>query len=215
MQWVRSIGLVVGLGVSLPGCCALFCRVPAPEGAPRLHRDFPDEAVDFTVDAFRNRRIRDIYASLHPEFRERYGSFSLGDFTAAFREYEDLFRQDAERFAKSDRSAVQYSRDGKFAGILLIEGDMSAELVFKNRPIANVRLDDEFVPESSAPIGSLAEVIQIEDGYLFPRVPVAFDGLRGASPTSLARLEYHNDWLIWDIRNPRNVKFLERIEEHF
>ncbi len=204
----------------LSGCCSLargLCPVEQPARPyTRLTRDTPEEALDFLIEAFRDRRIADIYATLHPDFRESQhaGGFSLSEFTSAFEEYEQLFQDDAADFAAAERSPVQRSADGQYASIALRHGDMGAIVLFRRRDVAFARFDDDFVSSSTAFVQPLGSMLQFDDdGWLQPTQKVHFDGVRGISASDVVRLEYRREWLVYDLRDVRGVRFVERMRE--
>jgi len=110
---------------------------------------------------------------------------------------------------------AQTSRDGTYAAIAVRNGAMSAVIWFKRRDVAYVKLDDDIVPESRAVIPPLGALIANEDGWVRPSQPVRFDGLSGVDPSSVVRLEYRREWLVYDLRDVQGVKFMERLEEQF
>ena len=217
---VKSLTLLMlAAALTLPGCCSIaraLCPVEQPTvGDTRLTRDTPEESLDYLTAAFRDRRIKDIYDSLHPDFRAQYGDFSQAELTSAFEEYEDLFKEDAERLRTAERGATRYNPEGTFGVIALHDGDMSAIVIFKRRDVAYVKLRDDFVPESRAVTPPLGSFISIDDGWVTPTQPVRFEGLTGVDPSAILRLEYRQEWLIHELRDVRGVRFLERIEEQF
>lgn len=217
---VRSlVVLVLAAATALPGCCSLaraLCPVePALVADTRLTRDTPEESLDYLVAAFRDRRIADIYDSLHPDFRARYGDFSLAEFTSAFEEYEDLFQEDAERLRTADRAPTQLNPEGTHAALAVRSGDMRGLILFRRRDIAYVKLRDDFVPESRAVTPPIGSIVAIEDGWVRPTQPVRFEGLQGVDPSAILRLEYRQEWLVHELRDVQGVRFLERIEEQF
>jgi hypothetical protein len=218
-MWKKLVSLLLlSAALALPGCCGFaraFCPVSQTKAPGRLTRDSAEEALDFIVDAFRRRAVADIYQSLHPEFRAQYGGFSQAEFTSAFDEYEHLFREDAEEFANAKRTVTEKSTNGLFQGIRLdsTDGSMTALLVFKRETTTFIKLDDEFVPESQGTTSSTGEAMQIEDGWVFLKEPVFFEGLTGVRPEQVRRFEIHDDWLLHDIRNDRGIKFKERLAE--
>lgn len=214
----KLLSLLLLSAFALPGCCGFaraFCPVKAPDAPPRLHRDTAEEAIDYLVDAFRRRDRADIYQSLHPDFRAQYGGFSQAEFTSAFDEYEHLFREDAEDFAQAQRTPTAKSANGVFQGVRLdsLSGQMTVLLVFKRTTRAYVKLDDDFVPESLGAVPSMGETLQIEDGWVFLKEPVYFEGLSGVSPDQAVRLELHDDWLLHDVRNASGVRFIDRLRQ--
>lgn len=220
MVWMRMVVVLLAALTTLPGCCSIvraLCPVEQPlVGDTRLTRDTPEEALDYLIAAFRDRRIRDIYDSLHPEFRARYGDFSQAEFTSAFEEYEDLFQQDAERMARAERSPTRSSPEGTHAAIAVRDGDMNALVVFRRRDVAYVKTRDDLVPESRALTPPLGSLIAIDEaGWVAPTQRVRFGELAGVDPSTILRLEYRQEWLVHELRDVRGVRFLERIEEQF
>ncbi len=217
---VRSLVVIVlAAALLLPGCCSLaraICPVEQPlVGDTRLTRDTPGEALDYLIAAFRDRRIADIYGSLHPDFRARYGDFSQAEFTSAFEEYEELFQADAETLRTAEREPTQFNAERTYGVIAVRNGEMSALVIFKRRDLAYVKLRDDFVPESQAVVPPLGAMIAIDDGWVVPTQPIRFEGLEGVEPSAILRLEYRQEWLIQELRDVHGVRFLERIEEQF
>jgi hypothetical protein len=212
--------VLLAAATTLPGCCSIaraLCPVEQPlVGDTRLTRDTPAESLDYLVSAFRDRRIGDIYDSLHPDFRARYGDFSLAEFTSAFEEYEDLFQQDAEALRTAERATTRMNPERTHGAIAVRNDDMGAIVIFRRRDVAYVKLDDDFVSESrvlTPPIGTLVSVDA--DGWVVPMQPIRFEELGGVDPASIQRLEYRQEWLVHELRDVRGVRFLERIEEEF
>ncbi len=208
--------LLAVLGAGLSGCCTLsrgFCPCPkCPPAGREIRRGTPNTALDFMTNAILTRRVADVYNSLHPEFRARFGGFSQSDFTTAFEYYEDDFTTDARRFARARREVLGMTADGSTVGIRIEDGEMSAVLYFRNQPMARIRLDDDFVPESNAVIPSLGEIIMIDGDNVAP-LPVPFPGVTGADPWTVESLEYRNDWRLFDMKEARNIRFLDRLIE--
>ncbi len=213
------LGLALAVALGLPGCCSLargLCPVEqALKENTRLTRDTPDESLDYLVEAFRDRRVADIYNSLHPDFRDRYGGFSLAEFTSAFEEYEDLFREDAGNLGSAKREPAKYSVNGLLGGIQAASGDMRAILVFKRVDKAFVKRVGGRVRESEAPIQPIGSMLQAEDGLIMPTLPVKFAGMSDAEPHQIVRLEYRVEWLLYELRDVHGIRFVERIEDSF
>ena len=217
----RLLPLVLATALALPGCCSLargLCPVEqALETNTLLTRDTPDEALDYLVEAFEDRRIADIYNSLHPDFRDAHGGFSLAEFTSAFDEYEDLFRQDAGNLKNARRQAARYSVNGLLGGIRVdsADGTMGAIVVFKRVDKATVKRVGGRIPGSEAVIQPIGSMIQAEDGLIMPTLPVKFAGMGDVDPHQIVRLEYRVEWLVYELRDVHGVRFVERLEDRF
>jgi hypothetical protein len=211
---LAALALAAG-GAPLGGCCALalkMCDCPPQTVPQRATRDTPGGSVDYLVEAFRRRAPAEVYESLHPDFVASRGGFSLGDFATAFAYWEDDFRADAERLAVATRDPVQM-KDGR-AWIHLSEGDASVWLVFQNRPASRVLLDDEVVQEIPGALPSLAEAVAVEGDGLVLRRPIPLQGLGDmVDPAAVRRVELFQDWLLYEIVEPRNIRFVDRIRD--
>jgi hypothetical protein len=212
------------VGAALPGCCAwvrLLCPQPPVEGPPRLTRDSPEEAVGFVVDAFRRRSPGEVFESLHPDFVRDHGGFSGTEFATAYDLYEADFRADAERLATAPRRPTVHGEDGS-AVIDVGDEEAGITLIFVNVPAGRVVLDDDVLPE-------IRDRLRLPAGGARPRfgsaVAVEGDEVRvtvGASlggngayvdPQSVRRVEFHDDWLLREVRNARNIRFVEALAE--
>lgn len=213
IRHLSRLVLLLAVALLLPGClCAVFCRTPAPESPPRLTRDTPQEAVDFLVDSFENRRIQDIYTSLHPEFVESNGDFSAGEFTALYNEYEADFLADASTLSVADRSQVAYGTSGQVAGITLAGGGARITLYFKNRPAYRVVLKDPDVGAIPGTLISMTDAVAVQGDVVGVVQPLSLQGIPGVRPGEVKRIELHDDWLLWAIQDPEGIRFLDRIE---
>lgn len=216
MHRLLQIAFILALSVGLSGCCSwcnLICRTAAPESPPRLTRDAPRDAVDFLVDSFENRRIQDIYKSLHPEFVQSNGDFSAGDFTALYNEYEPDFLADAATLSVAQRSAVAYGSDRSVAGITLVNGASKITLYFKNRPAYRVVLTDPDVGAIPGTLISMADAVAVDGDQVGVLQPLSLQGIAGVRPEEIKRIEIHDDWLLWAIQDPEGIRFLDRIQD--
>jgi len=207
--------LLVAVALSLPGCCGLArmtCGIEPPPSPPRLTRDTPHEAVDFLVDAFRNRRIQELYESLHSGFVAENGDFSASDFATGYERIEPELLADAEAIATAQRSDV-VMRDG-LAWIFVESGDRSVWLAFQNQPATLVKAEHGFLGrvELHGSVESLSASLEAgQDGLVVTR-PVPLEG-RSVDPASVLRVELHQDWLLRHVAEPRGIQFVDRMRE--
>jgi hypothetical protein len=215
MRAILAVLVAVAAAAPLGGCCAIarsMCAFPAQTTPQRASRDTPDGAVDVVVEAFRRRAPGEIYESLHPEFVARNGAFSLSDFSTAFSYYESDFRADAERLARAKRTPVRM-KDG-LAWIFLQDGDASLWLVLKNRPGSRVLLDDEVVDEIRGALPDLSEVVAVDGDGLVLRQSLPLQGQGDfVDPSKVRRVELFQDWLLYEVVQPKNIRFVDRIVE--
>jgi hypothetical protein len=218
--------LVLLAALAAPGCCALaqsFCAFPVPTSPPRGNRDTPEAAVDYLVDAFRNRRIDDIYNSFHPEFTQENGSFAEGDFAVAYSHYESDFAADAETMAAAARK-VTPSRDGavlveltdaKSGGYLPIE--------LEDRPRIRIVTKHPVIGTIEGPVDFRA-LVKLENGRLTLPANFPLTSIENVSPATanalkssdVVRVEISDDWLVRriDAKRTRNIRFVDKIKEH-
>jgi len=218
-RWFQS-SLVVLLAVGalgLTGCCSIaraLCPVEQPrDGNTRLTRDTPEDSLDYLIAGIDDRRVADIFDSLHPDFIASYGGFNLAEFTSAFDEFEDAFQADADALRTATRVETRLGPYG--ASIAVRGGALSGRIIFKRRDVAFVKTTNDFVPESRAVIAPLGTLIRNEDGEIVVGQPVKFAGMDSIEPSEIVRLEYRQEWLIYELREVKGVQLVERINEHF
>ncbi len=214
MRSVLTAFATLVLSLSLTGCCswAIFlCEIEPPPSPPPYTRDTPHGAVDFLADAFGNRRIADIFESLHPAFIEQMGGFTASEFAAAYEEFEDLFEEDARSFASARRSEVV--TQGQVAHMRLDWDGGHVVLAFRNVPAYTVHLDDEDLPEIPGTLSSMEETVEVQGAELVITKRLSLQGLGGIPEHLITRVELHDDWLLLDFADAQGVKFLERLEE--
>jgi hypothetical protein len=229
-QSLLAASLVVAASV-LGGCSTIAhaiwpCIQPVcPPG--RLTRETPDDAVDFLIDAFKNRRITDIYDSFHPEFIREKGGFSLGDFTLAYEHFEQDFVADAESLANAGRGWMepQQSAIGVLAGVRLRNTATGAEIVFalQNHPKIRVVTTDRFVGMIEGPVDK-SVMLRLEGGRLGLPADFPLTSIDGVSPQTVAgldaskvvRVEIADDWLVRLVPpgSAKNIRFMDKIQEH-
>lgn len=209
--------LVLALAAApLGGCCAIartVCDIPAPETPQRNARDTPLRAVDYIIDAFTRRAPSEIYESLHPAFIEKEGGFSAAQFATAYDRFEPEFRADGARLKKAIRDKPRRKGAEMWVYVHDDEG-ASVWLVFVNRPGSRVLLDQEFDDEivDDLPEGGVAAMVAVDgDGLALTR-PVGLRGRGGdVDPASVRRVEIYQDWLLYGVAQPRNIRFVDRI----
>ena len=207
------------------GCCQfahLVCPCPNPR-CPATSRETPDAVVDLLVDAFRNRRIGDIYDSFHPAFVSENGDFSETEFSVAYGKWEDDFAADGETLAAAKRT-VRPPREG----LVLVELEDTASgaylpLVLENRPRLRVVTRNEFVPTIEAVVDVHA-LVKLKDGKLSLPPEVDLTKVAGLSPETAAqlksedvlRVEFTDYWTVRDIdpARCRNIRFLDKLKEY-
>jgi hypothetical protein len=214
-QRLAATVLLAVLALALSGCCsvwAAFCREEPPRSPPRFTRDTPQEAVDFLVDAFQNRRVREVYDSLHPDFVREQGGFSRAEFASGYGRIESHLTADAARIQAARRSDTVW-RDG-LAFVYVESADMSVWLAFQNRPATQVKAEDpDFGPvEVASTLEDLAAAIEVSSGGVFVTAPARLEG-HPVDPDSVVRVAFHHDWLLRHVMEPRNVRFVERLRE--
>jgi hypothetical protein len=225
---VRSLAASIVLSLlALPGCCGVarvVCAIEAPPSPPKGTRDTPAAAVDFLIEAFRERRISDIYRSLHPDFRSDCGGFSQAEFAAAYDRFEEDFDADARSLAASTRSPAGGDPGGPVGVALRNEADGAEVTIwFVNEPRVRVVTKDDWVGTLEGAIDKAA-LVRLEGGRLgLPADlelatvcdvgPDALDRLRGGD---VVRVEIHDDWLVRHVptETARNIRFLDKIKEH-
>ena len=202
----------------LTGCCAIaltMCDMKVGK-AVRATADTPLGAVDHLIEAFRNRSPSDVYEALHPDYRNAVvkGGFSLNEFAAAHDHYRADFEADAEMLAGARRTGPVPIGPATVA-VRLDAGDASVVLVFRNEPASRVFVDDpEFADPIRGTIPSVAEMVAVEgDGLVLAR-PVPLRGQGDfVDPAKIKRVELYQEWLLYDVQEPRNIRFVDRIRE--
>ncbi len=214
MQTVVKLILVLATLPWLGGCCAvahILCPLEPPASPARLTRDTPDEAVEFLIEAMGERRVRELYDSLHPQLVAEWGGFGVQDFRTAFLHYEDDFAEDAAVLASADRSAVEY--DGAEARMTLTAGDRRLTVHLRDAPSALVRVDDDFfgtVVETSA-LGREAPFrVDADRLHIQLTLPLPSEGI---ALESVTRVELRHDWQVVGWSDARNIRFLDRVRE--
>lgn len=218
--------LVAVAALCLTGCCSLArlaCGIEAPPSPPRGNRDTPDAAVDFLIDAFRNRRIDDIYKSFHPSFTAENGSFSQSDFSVAYDHYEADFAADAETMAAAQRKVPPAT--GNVVEVELTDATTGAYLVltFENQPRIRIATKNPFARSIEGPVDMHA-LVKLESGRLTLPQNFALTSIENLSPelaaalksADILRVEISDDWLVRGIDPARskNIRFVDKIKEH-
>lgn len=214
-QIVRAVLLSLA-AAPLGGCCAIarsLCGVPVPLSPPRASRDSPAEAVDFLVDAIRRRAPGEVFASLDPDFVAANGGFSFGEFATGWDRLEQDFRDDAERLARAVKDPPEMQ--GAIAWVFVHDATASVRLAFRNRPAARVTLDDPELPEiAGVEMPDVSRLVSVEGDDLVVAARVPLHGHGGfVDPARVRRVEFHQDWLLVDIQEPRNIRFVDRMLE--
>jgi hypothetical protein len=217
--------LVVAVAFAASGCCALAqmaCGFPVPP-PQRGNRDTPDAAVDFLIDAFKNRRIADIYQSFHPDFKAENGEFSEGDFAVAYSHYEADFAADAEAMAAAERKIP--GTTGNIVVVELSDAKTGAYLpiTLENQPRIQIVTKNAFVGTIEGAVDMRA-LVKLEDGRLtlpqnFPLTSIenlSEETAKKLKSSDILRVEISDDWLVRriDARQSRNIKFVDKIKEH-
>jgi hypothetical protein len=197
---------------------------------PGTSRDTPDATVDLLIDAFRNRRIGDIYDSFHPEFRAEAGGFTKEEFSVAYEKFEADFKSDAANLATATRTWTKqpWRVGGRDLGVLetvrLTDAASGAEVVFAlaNRPRIRVVTHDRFVGVIEGPVDKSA-LVRLADGRLalpsdFPLTsiegvqPETVQGLTGAD---IVRVEIADDWLVRLVppEHAKNIRLVDQMNQ--
>lgn len=222
------LAALIGASLALPGCCGIarvMCEVKAPQSPARGTRDSPEEAVDYLVDAFRNRRINDIYTSLHPDFRRENGGFTQEQFQYVYDKYEQDFVADAGSLAASERTLLKVDETNHLAFMRLVNASTGAEVVvvFMDQPKIRVVTKDDFVGTIGGPV-EMSDLVTLSEGRL--RLPADFpltsienvqpETVAGLASSDVLRVEIHHDWLVRAVprEQAKNIRFLDRFQEH-
>ena len=219
-------GLIVVAAFSASGCCALAqmtCGFPVPKSPPKGNRDTPDEAISYLIDAFRDRRIDDIYKSFHPDFTAENGAFSEGDFAAAYSHYEADFAADAETMAAAERKIPE-----TFGSVVVVElSDAKTgaylPITLENRPRIQIVTKNAFIGTIEGAVDMRA-LVKLEDGRLtlpqnFPLTSIenlSPEAAKALKSSDILRIEISDDWLVRgiDARQSKNIRFVDKIKEH-
>jgi hypothetical protein len=224
-QLLAAALLVVAASV-LSGCTMIAHAIwPCPEQPPssRLTRDTPDEAVDFLTDAFENRRVGDIYVSLHPQFVRENGDFSQADFQLAYERWEEDFIADGRNMAEAERTFRPLS--GAEVVVELTNASTGAFLpiVLVDRPKIRVVTTNPFIAPIEGPVDMKA-LVRLADGRLALPADFALTSIENVRPATVAglksedvvRVEFFHDWLVRsvDVARAKNVRFMDKIKEY-
>lgn len=212
---LAASALLAGASLALGGCCAwarALCPQPPVAGPARLSRDSPEEAVDYLIDAFRRRAPQDVYGSLHPEFIRATGGYSGMDFATGYDLYEAEFRADAERLARAPRREAEFLADG-LARVVVADEEAGITLYFLNVPSSRVVLRDDLVPEIPGRVPPIGSSVVVEGDELRVTITAPLQG-QGAfiDPATVRRVEFHDDWLLYDLKDPRNIELAEVLD---
>lgn len=218
--------LVALAAFATPGCCAIAqmtCGFPVPKSPPRGNRDTPEAAVDYLVDAFKNRRIDDIYNSFHPSFTAENGSFTEQDFAVAYSHYEADFLADAETMAAAGRKIPETT--GSTVLVELTDASTGAYLpiAFENRPRIRIVTKHPVIGTLEGAVDMRA-LVKLEKGRLALPANFALTSIENVSPeaanalksSDVVRVEISDDWLVRaiDPSQSRNIRFVDKIKEH-
>ena len=223
---LRAIHAAVVLAaLTTGGCCQiahLVCPCPNPR-CPATSRATPDATVDLLVDAFRNRRLGDLYDTFHPEFRRQNGDFTESEFEVAYGKWEADFLADAETLAAATRK-VTPRKDGR---VLVELEDKSSgaylPIVLENRPQIRILTKNEFVGTLHRDFDVHA-LVKLQDGKL--TLPLEFDlrTIENVQEETVAPLtsadviavELTDHWTVRDIDPDRcrNIRFLDKLKEY-
>ncbi len=224
MKRTALLGLLVVAASALPGCgtfCAVFCRQDPVKSPPRATRDTPEEAIDFLIESFRNRRVNDIFESLHPAFVRENGEFTAAEFNAGYERYEAAFLADAESLAAAMRSPVTYLENGAGITVRNFQNGAEVTLWFQKVPRVRILTSDDWVPELSGPV-DVEGLFAIEEGRLFLAREIDLTAIPGVESATVAglrgedvrRFEVHDDWLVRQVQGARNIQFLDKLDEY-
>jgi hypothetical protein len=214
MKSLVQLLLVLATLPWIGGCCVVahaLCPLEPPASPAPLTRDTPEEAVEFLIEAMGERRIKELYDSLHPRLVEDWGGFGVQDFRTAFLHYEDDFAEDASVLAGADRSETRYV-DG-VAEITLSSGDRRLTVHLVDAPSSLIRVDDEFfgtVRDSASFEPAAAYRLDGDRLRIELTLPLPADGI---APESITRLELRHDWQIVGWSDANNIRFLDRVRE--
>ena len=219
-------GLVVVAAFSASGCCALAqmaCDFPVVKSPPRGNRDTPEAAIDYLIDAFRNRDIDGIYRSFHPDFTTENGSFSEQDFAIAYSHYESDFAADAETMAAATRKIPDTAGDVVVVELTDAKTGAYLPITLENRPRIQIVTKNPFVGTIEGAVDMHA-LVKLEDGRLtlpqnFPLTSIenlSPEAAKALKSSDILRIEISDDWLVRgiDARQSKNIRFVDKIKEH-
>jgi hypothetical protein len=221
---VRTVAVIclAAMALSTSGCCSIaqvMCGFEPARAPVKGNRATPEAAVDYLVDAFRNRQRAELYESFSAEFKRENGDFSLSEFSVAYDKAEAEFVADAESLADAERHWQEPRGD-----VVVVELSNPATgaffpIAFVNRPRLRVVTDDPFLQEISAP-ATRGLVLKLADG----RVTIDLTKLEGAqketfqglTEKNIQSLEFSDDWQVRgiDTARARNIRFLDKIKEY-
>jgi hypothetical protein len=226
---IRPLAAVAALALAASatsGCTMIAHYVwpcPLPERASRLTRETPDEAVDFLIDAFENRRTVAIHESLHPDFVRENGKFTSEEFALAYERYEPDFLADAQNMAAAERK-VHAPVDGEVL-VELTNAETGAyiPIVLANRPKIRIVTTNRVVGTIDGPVDMRA-LVRLENGRLSLPSDFELTSIENLSPAAAARLksedvvrvEISDDWLVRriDVDQAKGLRFMDKIKEH-
>jgi hypothetical protein len=196
---------------------------PLPETASRLTRETPDDAVDYLIDAFRNRRVIAVYESLAPDFRKENGDFTREDFSLAYERFEPDFRADAESMADADRTV-----HAAVGGEVLVELTNPSTgaympIVLVDRPRIRIVTKNPNVGTIDAPV-DMRSLVRLENGRLSLPSDFQLTSIENVSPATAAKLksedivrvEISDDWVVRriDVEKAKGIRFMDKIKEY-
>jgi hypothetical protein len=229
------VASVLAVLPTLGGCAALAhtmfpCPVPnCPPG--RMTRETPEDALEFLIDAFKNRRIGDIYDTFHPAFVRENGDFTKEQFSVAYEHFEQDFLADAESLSHADSGWMAPTQveirgvPATLSGVRLRNPQNGAEIVFalQNRPKLRVVTNDRFVGLIEGPIEKDV-VVRLSNGTLSLPADIPLTSIENVAPESVAplssanvvRVEITDDWLVRFVPpdKAKNIRFMDKIKEH-
>jgi hypothetical protein len=208
------------------GCCHVVhwvCPCPVPRCPNPGARDTPDAVVDLLADAFRNRRIGDIYDTFHPAFVEQNGGFTETEFSVAYEKWEDDFIADAETLASAKRTVRPQANGSVLVELESAETGAYLPVLLENRPRIRVVTKNEFVPPIVGPV-DLDALVRLKDGKLSLSSELDLKAIGGLSKEAAAELtsadvvsvELTDYWTVRDIDPERckNIRFLDKLKEY-
>jgi hypothetical protein len=196
------------------------CPVQPPSS--RLTRDTPEDAVDFLVEAFKNRNAGDLYHSLHPDFVKENGGFAQDEFQLAYEHYEADFAADAANLVDADRN-IRMVRGEAVVTLSNPKTGAFFPFVLVDRPKIRIVTKNPFVPPIEDAVDMHA-LVRIEDGRLalpadFPLTSIANLSKETAAALKtedILRVEFFDDWLVRrvDVDAAKGIRFMDKIKEH-
>jgi hypothetical protein len=208
------------------GCCHVVhwvCPCPVPRCPAPGARDTPEAVIDLLADAFRNRRIGDIYDTFHPAFVEQNGRFTETEFSVAYEKWEDDFVADAATLATAKRSVRPQANGSVLVEIESSETGAYLPVVLENRPRIRVATKNEFIGTLEGP-ADVHALVTLKDGKLSLPPELDLKSLTGLPPEAAAHLtsadivsvELTDYWTIRDIdpARCRNIRFLDKLKEY-